>query len=308
MTAEQAKALQAVLERAQLPPMIAAEPMSGGCIHRVFNVTLRDGTHVAAKVNDASVRTMLEGEATSLRALEATNTIHVPRVVGVYEHEDTAVMLTSFIHQCKIQNEREMWRHFGDDLARLHTAALPEPLSRGYGFPADNHLGSTPQPNAWRDDWIEFNAKNRLGHQLRLAQSRRLLTADEMRAMNGVIDRLDRILPQRPPPALLHGDLWSGNVLLGAHVHAQSNTTTCAVIDPACSVGDALADIAMMRLFGGSPLRCIEAWTHRMRVDLTTEESVRRMTVYQLYHVLNHVNIFGRGYVSQAVSLARSLY
>lgn len=297
-------ALQSALEEALLPRLVTAKPMSGGCIHRVYDLALRDGTHVAAKVNDASARQMLDEEATSLSALRATRTVHVPQVLGVSVHDDTVVLLTSFIHQHTPRDQQQMWHRFGEDLARLHTSDLTEALSCGYGFPADNHVGSTPQRNAWRDDWVTFNAENRLGPQARLARSRNLLTMDEMHAVTVVINGLDRILPRQPTPSLLHGDLWSGNVLTGVSIQ---DAESCAVIDPACSVGDALADIAMMRLFGGFPASCFDAWSRCTNLEMATDEAVHRILVYQLYHVLNHINIFGRGYVAQAMGLVDEL-
>ncbi|MHC4102897.1 MAG: fructosamine kinase family protein, partial [Planctomycetota bacterium] len=171
----------------------------------------------------------------------------------------------------------------------------------GYGFNGDNHLGTTPQPNRWHDDWIRFNADCRLGHQLTLAARNNLLSGSEARRVERVIDRLETLIPRRPKPALLHGDLWSGNALGAVE---ESGEQRIAVIDPACSYGDGWADIAMMRLFGGFPSRCLEAYA----AETDDREGVEpRITVYQLYHVLNHVNLFGRGYAGQAMTLAASL-
>ena len=116
-----------------------------------------------------------------------------------------------------------------------------------------------------------------------------------------MIERLDSLLPRRPRSALLHGDLWSGNALGTAD---RTGTARVAVIDPACSHGDGWADIAMMKLFGGFPEECFDAYTDCVGKPHQLES---RLAVYQLYHVLNHVNLFGRGYVAQAMGLAEGV-
>lgn len=287
-------------------PITALRSLSGGCIHDAMDVTLSNGDRVIAKVNDAATLAAFEEEATSLRALGATHTVLVPQALATIVHAGCAVLLMTRIDppaSVTLGDADVMWRNFGTDLAALHMADLTPELSRGYGFTIDNHIGSTPQPNRRRDDWVEFNAEQRLGHQVQLARSRDLLTANESSSIESVIARLDRFLPRTPRPALLHGDLWSGNAL----PTARGTSATCAVIDPASYIGDALADIAMMQLFGGFHPACFAAWSDRIGVNLASAESRARLAVYQLYHMLNHVNIFGRGYVGQAMSLARQL-
>ena len=140
-------------------------------------------------------------------------------------------------------------------------------------------------------------AKHRLGHQLALARSRTLLSDEEANSVEGVIDRLAGLIPRRPRGSLLHGDLWSGNAL-------PTRDGRIGVIDPACSVGDGLADIAMMRLFGGFPEACFEAYSS----SIDDHESVEtQVAVYQIYHLLNHVNLFGRGYVGQVMEVAKAV-
>jgi fructosamine-3-kinase len=190
-------------------------------------------------------------------------------------------------------------RRRGAELAALH--ACTDPRGRGYGFDGENHIGTTPQPNSWCADWVEFNAVHRLGHQLRLARDGGSLLAGEAQSFERVIDRLDSLLPRHPRPGLLHGDLWSGNALPTSGGAAGGRV---ALIDPACSFGDGWADIAMMRLFGGFPPACFEAYAAANPDRDGLEE---RLAVYQLYHLLNHVNIFGRGYAAQALALAARL-
>jgi fructosamine-3-kinase len=268
--------------------------MSGGCIHQVVKATLADGTEVVAKINVADELVIFEEEAAGLRALAGTRTVLVPQPLAVGAYASHAVLLMS--HVPHGSGSSQAWRAFGEELAALHAVDV----GQRYGFDVDNHLGSTYQPNAWSDDWVDFNARYRLGYQIELAQEHERLSAGEVRRIEKLIERLDDILPRRPKPALLHGDLWSGNALPSI----DDGRSRIAVIDPACSIGDGWADIAMMRLFGGFAPECYEAYAD---VNRDHESVDRRVAVYQLYHLLNHVNLFGRGYAGQAMRVVGQL-
>jgi protein-ribulosamine 3-kinase len=275
-------------------PVTAARDLSGGCIHQVLELTVADGRRLVAKLNDAARVGLFQEEAAGLAALGRTRTVLVPDPLAVVAEGAASVLLMSAITPGRAG--ADAWRRFGRELAALHAADAPrEPA---YGFETDNHLGTTPQPNGWDDDWVRFNAERRLGHQLKLAAGRGLLRAGEARRVDRVIARLDAIIPRRPKPALLHGDLWSGNALPAVDSRGDDRV---AVIDPACSFGDGWADIAMMKLFGGFPPACFDAYA----AEAEDRDGVEaRIAVYQLYHVLNHVNLFGRGYAGQAMALA----
>lgn len=288
------EAFEHALREAELTASIVrTRDLSGGCIHQVLSLTLSDGSRIVAKVNRADRLSLFQEEAHGLKALAATSTVLTPHPIIACAHAGTAVLLMTEIETASRSASSAAWRRFGEELAALHIA----PAGERYGFEIDNHIGSTLQPNRWCDDWVDFNAVNRLGFQLDLAVQNDLFEPSEARAVQSVIDRLDQFIPRRPKPALLHGDLWSGNALPAAG-------DRIAMIDPACSIGDGWADIAMMRLFGGFPPICFEAYGHARDDRDQIEE---RIAVYQLYHVLNHVNIFGRGYAGQALSLAQRL-
>lgn len=296
---EHSEAIKRALDEAGLQAGIAsASDLAGGCIHRVSKVTLDDGRTLVAKTNRAEMVSLFEEEAASLVALAATDTVLVPQVLSTVAHDGVAVLLMTAL-EASAPTEAA-WRRLGRELAALHTAPCP---SR-YGFDRDNHLGTTLQPNTWCDDWVEFNARYRLGHQARLARDGRRLRADEVRRIDAVIEGLDRYIPRRPRPALLHGDLWSGNALPTADAGGGARV---ALIDPACSIGDGLADLAMMELFGGFPTACFEAYWSGLDDPGEPADRETRIAVYQLYHVLNHVNLFGRGYAGQAMALAARL-
>lgn len=276
--------------------IISIRDLSGGCIHRVQETCLHDGATVVAKTNSAAHLHMFQEEADGLRALAHTNTLLVPRPLAVIESAGVAVLLMTAIKSAAVSPRA--WTRFGEELARLHQTDA----GRRYGFQTDNHLGTTAQPNTWCDDWVRFNAEHRLGHQLDLAAKRGRLDTSEAARIQRVIDALEDHIPRQPKPALLHGDLWSGNALPACGGHDA--TERIGVIDPACCIGDGWADIAMMKLFGGFPENCIEAYAANIP-DHAQRDS--RIAVYQLYHVLNHVNLFGRSYVGQAMAIAGSL-
>jgi fructosamine-3-kinase len=285
-------AITAALHQAGLPARVASQrDMSGGCIHRVTRVELDDGRRFVAKLNDPAALPVFTEEAESLGILADTETVAVPRPLLAAVCGDAAVLLLTWVEPGPAT--AAAWRRLGEELAALHGIDV----GVRYGFESDNHIGATPQPNEWCEDWVQFNARCRLGHQLRLAVSAGHLAPDAESLVQRVIDRLDRLLPRRPKPALLHGDLWSGNALPTAGERI-------AVIDPASSIGDGWADIAMMRLFGGFPDECLEAYARNVDDHENIEQ---RIAVYQLYHVLNHVNLFGGPYVSQALGIAARL-
>lgn len=268
----------------------AVVPLSGGCIHHACRIELQSGHTIVAKLA-AGATSLFTEESRGLSALGATRTVPVPEPLGVVEIGGTSVLLMSYVKPAPATSRG--WRRLGEDLAALHAAhAGPR-----YGFEIDNHLGSTPQPNGWMDDWVEFNRINRLAHQRTLAVSRGLLTAQEAGRLDRLINQLEKFVPHHPKPALLHGDLWSGNAL-------PTEGERVAIIDPAVSVGDGWADIAMMRLFGGFDEATFEAYE---ALALDRDQVEDRIAIYQLYHLLNHVNIFGRGYAGQVMSIVNRL-
>jgi fructosamine-3-kinase len=271
----------------------ATAPMSGGCIHRTTAVSLTSGAELVAKTGGADALPLLVEEATGLDTLAETGTVLVPDRLGVGVYAGTAVLLMRRIDPAPATAAG--WARFGRALAALHA----RDVGAAYGFDVDNHIGTTEQCNAWCDDWVTFNRQCRLGPQVELGRRRGVIEADEAARLERLGERLDELLPTRPEPALLHGDLWSGNAL----PTADGSGPTVAVIDPACSVGDGQADLAMMKLFGGFPAACFEAYVAERGEPI--DDGL--IAVYQLYHLLNHVNIFGRGYIGQAMGVVRAL-
>jgi fructosamine-3-kinase len=290
------QAIASALDKAGCGAEITSiRPCSGGCIHHVVRVGITDGTWVVAKVGPDDALTMFQAEAAGLRAVATTRTVVVPDVICVGRFDETSLLLMSMLEEAPV--DTSAWQRFGEHLANLHAADV----GTRYGFDQDNFLGSTPQVNTWCDDWVQFNAEHRLGFQLDLARRDAKLDARNAQRVRKVIDRLEQFIPRHPKPALLHGDLWSGNAL---PTRDESGAGRVAVIDPACSIGDGWADIAMMQLFGGFPRSCLDAY----RASARDHDRVpQRIAVYQLYHLLNHVNLFGHGYVARAMALVDRL-
>ncbi len=264
--------------------------LSGGCIHDVLRIECADGAACVMKIAARSERDMLLAEQHNLEAMTAQGGIRIPAVLGFEESDTHAVLVLESLSIGPPDSGR--WHEFGEALAGFHSAAGMQ----GYGFDRDNFIGRTPQLNTWHEDWVEFNIECRIGPQVTRARDAGLLDRDATAMLDGVMGRLDQLVPRIPPASLLHGDLWSGNALV---LHEGS----IAVLDPACSFGDAWADMAMMRLFGGFPRECQEAW----RSTLGFDEADDRVAVYQLYHMLNHLNLFGGSYIGGVMELARRL-
>lgn len=264
--------------------------LTGGCMHEVMLVKCRAGASCVMKIAPVSDRELLAAEFESLQSLADPGIIRVPEVLGMQEDETHAVLVLESLPVCTTGTAR--WEEFGRALAGLHSSAGSE----RFGFNRDNYIGRTPQTNTWCDDWVEFNIQHRIGPQVALARDKGLLDGEAVATLDAVLERLDQVIPRNPPVSLLHGDLWSGNALI-----LQDGSV--ALIDPACSFGDAWADIAMMRLFGGFPAECQDAW----QSALGYEEVDDRVVVYQLYHMLNHLNLFGVTYLGGAMALAGRL-
>jgi fructosamine-3-kinase len=232
---------------------------------------------------------MFEAEAAGLRELEAAGAIRVPKVID-YGIENGRAFIAmerlSFEHA-----DREAEARFGRELAQLHQHKAGQ-----HGWHHDNTIGRTPQKNPWTDDWVAFFRENRLQFQLDLA-ARNGYGGELQELGAGLIDRLPELFDgYRPVASLCHGDLWGGNwgVADGDPV----------IFDPAVYYGDRESDIAMTMLFGGFGRHFYQAYEEAWPLARGNE---RRIHLYQLYHVLNHLNMFGSGYLRQALELLRKL-
>lgn len=239
------------------------------------------------KLGEADV---LAAEADGLAALSAAGTLRLPSVFASATHGAEGFLLLEWLPLAP--GSAAAAAALGEALARQHLVPGPR-----FGWPRSNFIGATPQFNTEGGDWATFFREQRLGFQLRLAAEsgyRGELQEQGARLMQDLAQFFGAYAPH---PALLHGDLWGGN-------WAALEGGGFAVFDPAVYRGDREADLAMTELFGGFPGEFYTAY--RMHAPLDAGYPVRR-DLYKLYHVLNHLNLFGEGYLGQALSLLRRL-
>ncbi|MCP4599106.1 MAG: fructosamine kinase family protein [Proteobacteria bacterium] len=268
----------------------AQASVSGGCINQAWKLTLSNGQDVFKKENSARFKGMFEAEAEGLKALKVEDGPHVPEPIATHADGNSQFILMTFIRQSR--REPKFWEEFGRAFARLHTHHKAD----YYGFLGDNYIGSTPQTNPKCSSWVEFFGEHRLGFQIRLAAEQGLANSQLIGKTERLICRLSDYLPEPEHPSILHGDLWGGNVMTGEFGQA-------VIIDPAVYYGHNEADLAMTELFGGFDSTFYAAYNEVLGISHEYEES--RRDIYGLYHVLNHLNLFGGSYASQALSMVR---
>lgn len=231
--------------------------------------------------------TVFAAEAAGLQRLAAAGALRVPAVVdfGDADGERPAFLLLEWLEPAQPADRAHAGRRLGQLLAGQHRVSAP-----AYGLDQHNYCGATPQDNTWTADWIEFYGQRRLGFQLALAARRGRMPTLRARRLERVIARLSEwIDPGVTQPSLLHGDLWAGNWLI-------TGDNAPALIDPAAYFGDREAELAMCRLFGGFPHAFYQAYDDAWPPTPGRDD---RIALYQLYHLLNHLNLFGEGYGAQ---------
>jgi protein-ribulosamine 3-kinase len=260
----------------------------GGCINQALVISDRQSSFFI-KLNSQDRHAMFEAEAKGLAELKRADAIRVPSVIGYGNDTAHAWIILERIEFGSYQTGSE--QRAGQQLAALHKF-----YAKQFGLDHNNTIGSTLQTNTHSDSWIEFWKISRLGFQLHQAidagYSGKVI---DMTAR--LIDECDKLIDHNPKPSLLHGDLWSGNL----SYDLEGNPV---IYDPAVYYGDHEADLAMTELFGGFSGRFYSAYRDVFPVDIGY--NVRRR-LYNLYHILNHMNMFGGGYQSQAATMAESL-
>jgi protein-ribulosamine 3-kinase len=269
---------------AQLGGDCPPEPQSavaGGSIHRSYRWRC-GGTPLFVKVA-ADGGAGLEAEAAGLLELARARAVRIPRVLARGTAGRSAFLALEWIESRPAGRAAE--RALGEQLAAQHRVTAER-----FGFADDNFIGRTRQPNGWLADWAEFFRERRLRPQLALAAQNGFAELLE-RPGARLLESLDRLLAgHRPQPALLHGDLWAGNWLADEREEP-------VIFDPAVYYGDREADLAMTRLFGGFGRAFYDAY--HAAAPLPAGHAIRAQ-LYNLYHVLNHANLFGAGYARQA--------
>jgi protein-ribulosamine 3-kinase len=260
-----------------------SQSVGGGCINSAFKVTNNDRSYFI-KTNKAGYAYMFEAEAEALREMAASRTVRVPEPVCYGEYGDRSYVVIEYL---ELGGSADMVS-FGRKLAEMHRVTADR-----FGWHINNTIGSTAQSNTQSDDWIEFWREQRLGFQLELAARNGYGGELQRLGERLLVDMPALFVNHDPMPSMLHGDLWGGN-------YGALRDGTPVIFDPAFYYGDREADLAMTTLFGGFGGQFYSAYNEAWPLDQGYEV---RKTFYNVYHIINHLNLFGGGYHGQAISM-----
>ena len=268
--------------------------VSGGDINKAYALTLNTGSRIFMKANAKENAGFFTAEAAGLSAIAATGAIGTPQILctGTDDGEQVgySFLLLSYIESGP--KRKDYWESFARELAALHQADSSAFVPGGkFGFVQDNYIGARPQANGGCESWTAFFRDRRLAPQFKAAD--RWFSAGDRSRITKLLDHLDTLLVEPERPSLLHGDLWGGNVLCGPEGKAL-------LIDPAVYVGHAEADLAMTELFGAFPAAFYAAYREVRPLQAGYEE---RRDLYNLYQLLNHLNLFGGSYLGAVRSI-----
>jgi protein-ribulosamine 3-kinase len=268
--------------------------VSGGSINECY-LWHSDAGPMFVKVAPSALLSMLEAEASGLQELAAAHAVRVPGVLGVGHARESAFLALEWIETGAPNRDSE--RKLGERLAAQHRIT-----AREFGWHRDNTIGRTPQHNGWMSDWTEFFRERRLRYQLELAARSGF---EELVEPGGrLLESVGKVLAgHEVQPSLLHGDLWGGNWLVDSRGEP-------VIFDPAVYYGDPEADLAMTHLFGGFGRPFYEAYERAVAAGGFRQSDKgleTRFELYNLYHVLNHANLFCGGYAAQARAMIEGL-
>lgn len=270
-----------------------ARPVSGGDINEAALVETEQ-QRFFVKWNYDAPADLFEREVEALHTMcEAETELVIPEPLQARRPQGRfpATIAMTYIEPGRPGPDYD--ERLGRGLAQLHAVS-----NEAFGFFNDNYCGTTPQPNDWTDDWAEFYGRRRLEHQLELIADRRRVSSEQRRLFDQLLDDIDELVgPGDVAPSLIHGDLWSGNVLATAEGYP-------AIVDPAAYFGHPEAEIGMMELFGGFSNTVYAAYRE---VGALLDGWRRRVPLYSLYHLMNHYYLFGGHYGCRVFETVREL-
>jgi fructosamine-3-kinase len=264
--------------------------LGGGCIAHATRIETASGPF-CLKYGRGEVAATFAAEAVGLRTLrEAGSPLFIPEVLAVQPEEEACpgFLLLEWIEPGA--KPSQFWQAFGAGFAQLHRHTAEQ-----YGFEQDNFIGRLPQRNTWELAWPDFFRKHRLEPQVQRARAGGRWQKRWDQPLSHLYNRLGDLLPEHPPASILHGDLWGGNFLVAA-------TGSAALIDPATYYGHREADLAMTELFGGFASDFYKAYRAAWPLEPGYAE---RRDIYNLYHLINHLNLFGSGYAGSVASILK---
>ncbi len=266
--------------------------VAGGCINEAYCLSKGGdaSARVFVKINQASAVSMFEAEAAGLSEIAKSKCIRVPEPIGVGTVSGFSFICLPYI-DLSSRGDAEAQRAMGVQLAAMHRVTSD---NGRFGWHRDNTIGETPQINDWCDSWIEFFAEHRLRYQFELAKKK----GHRFSQAQDLLDKIPRLFEDRnPQPSLLHGDLWGGNA-------GFDEEAAPVLFDPGVYYGDRETDLAFTELFGGFGEAFYKGYASAWPLDGGYE---RRKDLYNLYHILNHYNLFGGGYASQAEEMVEKI-
>ena len=263
--------------------ILNVSPISGGCINECYKLTTNSESYFI-KLN-RKFNPFVE-EQKGLDILRATRTFFIPKVLLIGKYEDYSFLLMEYIES---ENQTSnFWNDFGKKLAALHKIS-----NESFGFDHNNYIGSLQQINTWHANSIEFFINCRLIPQLELLND--INDNQFFKSFDALFNILNEILPEGKP-SLLHGDLWSGNYMVGKNGNP-------AIVDPAVYYGFREADIAMSKLFGGFANQFYDTYNETFPLEINWQS---RVQVWNLYPLLVHANLFGSSYLNQVKSIIKN--
>ena len=270
--------------------ILSYQPISGGDINEAWRIETTSGIYFLKQHRQPPSSDFLEIEARGLKILAKSQTIKTPTVLAAGNLDGVAYLLMEYLPPAS--PKKSGWENLGKQLAALH-----QTTQESFGLDHNNFIGNLPQQNHEHKTWSEFYVTERLKPQVRMAVDRRLLDTDDLKIFEQLYQQIPEICPKEVP-ALIHGDLWSGNFLI-------TKNQTPVLIDPAVSFGHREMDLAMSHLFGGFDSIFYDAYNLAFPL---AGGFMDRMEIYQLYYLLVHLNLFGKGYLGQVRAVAKQFY
>ena len=262
-------------------------PVGGGQTNESYKLECKP-TNYFVKLNSNSRLSMFESEAIALEEIAKIDKIRVPEPICCGIVGNKSFLALSWIEFGPWS--QSSWMELGRSIANLHRFST----QKKFGWDQDNFIGSSPQQNPWHDNWAEFFTEQRIKFQLELAKAKGFEFDNEKKLLKAIYRRL---APHRPESSLLHGDLWCGYVLCAIK-------RMPVIFDPSSYFGDREVDLAMTELFGGFPEAFYLAYNETWPVN---NGYSHRINIYNLYHILNHLNMFGDSYYSQAKKIVHQI-
>ena len=259
-----------------------ASSIGGGCINQANRITGTDGRVFFVKFNQPSFAPFFQAEAQALKEIRETKTVQTPAVIAHGLAKEEAYLVLEFITEGSSSPKGQA--QLGAQLAKMHRIQKPF-----FGWKLDNCIGATPQPNPSSENWPEFYRDQRLAHQFNLAAQK----GRRFEGSDALLEKIESFFESyHPHPSLVHGDLWGGNA-------GYDSNGSPFIFDPASYYGDRETDLAFTYMFGGFSSSFYKAYEQEFPLDRGFQ--VRKI-LYNLYHELNHFNLFGGGYASSAQS------